>query len=60
MALREDQFDVKETKVIKHSAPVVKCLQVSYFTWVPSKWVTTIKYWNLHSWEVEDICEIMF
>lgn len=44
MALREDQFDVKETKVIKHSAPVVKCLQVSYFTCVPSKWVTTIKY----------------
>lgn len=44
MALREGQFNVNETKVIKHSAPVVKCLQVSYFSQVPSKWVTTIQY----------------
>lgn len=29
MDLREDWFDVKETKVIKHPAPVVKHLQES-------------------------------
>lgn len=29
MDLREDRFDVKETKVIKHPAPVVKRLQES-------------------------------
>lgn len=38
MVLREGQFDVKETTVIKNSASVVKCLQESYLFGYPASW----------------------
>lgn len=48
MVLREGQFDVKETTVIKKFSFSSETLAIKLFVWVPSKLVTLTKYWNFH------------
>lgn len=60
MALRDNLFAVKETKLIKRPPSVVKSLQGSYFIQVPGRPVTLMQYRNPLSWKVGYVSEIVF